>query len=79
MENIIDASSKYQNSLPISSDAILNLLKTWKIPYTRTDHVPLRTVEESKKVQDQFLSTENGVLEQGISKHIKNLYLIATG
>ena len=28
MENIIDASSKYQNSLPISSDAILNLLKT---------------------------------------------------
>ena len=69
MENIIDASSKYQNSLPISSDAILNLLKTWKIPYTRTDHVPLRTVEESKKVQDQFLSTENG------GGHIKNLYL----
>jgi Ala-tRNA(Pro) deacylase len=69
MENIIDASSKYQNSLPISSDAILNLLKTWEIPYTRTDHVPLRTVEESKKVQDQFLSTENG------GGHIKNLYL----
>ena len=69
MENIIDASSKYQNSLPISSDAILNLLKTWKIPYTRTDHVPLRTVEESKKVQDQFLSTKNG------GGHIKNLYL----
>ena len=69
MENIIDASSKYQNSLPISSDAILNLLKTWKIPYNRTDHMPLRTVEESKKVQDQFLSTENG------GGHIKNLYL----
>ena len=67
MENIIDASSKYQNSLPISSDAILNLLKTWKIPYTRTDHVPLRTVEESKKVQDQFLSTKNG------GGHIKTL------
>ena len=69
MEIITDASSKYQESLPISSDAILNLLKIWKIPYTRTDHVPLRTVQDSKKVQDQFLSTENG------GGHIKNLYL----
>ena len=69
METIVDASSKYQDSLPISSDAILSLLDDWKISYTRTDHEPLRTVEDSKKVQNQFLSPENG------GGHIKNLYL----
>ena len=69
METIVDASSKYQDSLPISSDAILSLLDNWKISYTRTDHEPLRTVEDSKKVQNQFLSSENG------GGHIKNLYL----
>ena len=69
METIFDASSKYQDSLPISSDAILSLLDDWKISYTRTDHAPLRTVEDSKKVQNQFLSSENG------GGHIKNLYL----
>ena len=69
MEIIADASSRYQENLPTSSDTLLNLLEIWKIPYTRTDHVPLRTVEESKKVQYQFLSTENG------GGHIKNLFL----
>ena len=69
METIVDASSKHQDSLPISSDAILCLLDNWKISYTRTDHEPLRTVEDSKKVQNQFLSSENG------GGHIKNLYL----
>jgi len=69
MEIIADASSRYQESLPTSSDTLLNLLEIWKIPYTRTDHVPLRTVEESKKVQDKFLSTENG------GGHVKNLFL----
>ena len=69
METIVDASSKYQDSLPISSDAILCLLDNWKISYTRTDHEPLRTVEDSKKVQNHFLSSENG------GGHIKNLYL----
>ena len=68
MKIIADASSRYQESLPTSSDAILNLLEIWKIPYTRTDHVPLRTVEDSKKVQYQFLSSENG------GGHIKNLF-----
>ena len=69
METIVDASSKYQDSLPISSDVILSLLDDWKISYTRTDHEPLRTVEDYKKVQNQFLSSENG------GGHIKNLYL----
>ncbi len=69
METVFDASSKYQDSLPISSDAILSLLDDWKISYTRKDHQPLRTVEDSKKVQNHFLSSENG------GGHIKNLYL----
>ena len=69
MGTVFDASSEYQDSLPISSDAILKLLDDWNISYTRTDHEPLRTVEDSKKAQNQFLSSENG------GGHIKNLYL----
>ena len=69
MNDTADASSKYQDSLPISSDAIMEQLDNWGIAYTRADHVPLRTVEESKKVQGQFLSSQQG------GGHIKNLYL----
>jgi len=69
MNDTVDASSKYQDSLPISSDAIMQELDNWGIKYTRSDHVPLRTVEESKKVQGQFLSSAEG------GGHIKNLYL----
>ena len=68
MNDTVDASSKYQDSLPISSDAIMEQLDNWGITYTRSDHVPLRTVEDSKKVQGQFLSSEQG------GGHIKNLY-----
>ena len=69
MNDTVDASSKYQDSLPISSDAIMEQLDNWGIAYTRADHVPLRTGEDSKKVQGQFLSSEQG------GGHIKNLYL----
>ena len=69
MSEIIDASSKYQDSLPVTSDDVLALLDAWGIDYTRADHVPLRTVEDSKKVQDMFFSSEDG------EAHIKNLYL----
>ena len=69
MNDTVDASSKYQDSLPISSDAIMEQLDDWGITYTRSNHVPLRAVEESKKVQGQFLSSEQG------GGHIKNLYL----
>ena len=69
MNDTVDASSKYQDSLPISSDAIMEQLDNWGIAFTRSDHVPLRTVEQSKKVQGQFLSSEQG------GGHVKNLYL----
>jgi Ala-tRNA(Pro) deacylase len=58
MNDTVDASSKYQDSLPISSDTVMERLDNWGIVYTRADHVPLRTVEESKKVQGEFLSSE---------------------
>ena len=66
---MVDASSEFQNSLPLSSDALLETLKEWSISYKLFEHVPLRTVEDSKKVEGIFISTENG------GGHVKNLYL----
>ena len=66
---MVDASSEFQNSLPISSDTLLETLKEWSISYNLFEHVPLRTVEDSKKVEGIFISTENG------GGHVKNLYL----
>ena len=64
----MDESSQFQESLPMSSDALLTQLDAWGIEFQRFDHVPLRTVEDAKKVQHQFLSTADG------GGHIKNLY-----
>ena len=69
MPQDIDASSRFQDCLPVTSDEMIAMLENWGIDYTRADHVPLRTVEDSKKVQDQFLPSEQG------GGHIKNLYL----
>ena len=66
---MVDASSEFQNSLPISSDTLLETLKEWSISYKLFEHVPLRTVEDSKKVEGIFISTENG------GGQVKNLYL----
>ena len=66
---IVDATSKHQDSLPVSSDDILKILSLLDIEYRRFDHIPLQTVEDSKKVQSQFLSTNDG------GGHIKNLFL----
>ena len=65
----MDASSNFQDTLPVPSDALLKHLDLWEIRYKKYDHVPLRTVEDSKKVQDMFLPTEAG------GGHVKNLYL----
>ena len=66
---IADATSKFQDSLPVSSDHLMKLLGKLDIPYQRFDHVALSTVEDSKKVQSQFNSDSGG------GGHIKNLYL----
>ncbi|MEO1919908.1 MAG: prolyl-tRNA synthetase associated domain-containing protein [Paracoccaceae bacterium] len=64
-----DASSRFQDSLPVSSDTLLEKLTEWGIAFQRHDHVPLKTVADSKLVQDMFLSAEEG------GGNIKNLYL----
>ena len=68
-KNVEDASSLFQDSLPISSDELLEKLDKWNIAYKCYNHVSLKTVEESKLIQDQFLNTTEG------GGHIKNLYL----
>ena len=65
----MDASSTFQDSLPVTSDQLLALLTEKGFAYKRIDHIPLRTVSDSKQVRVDFLSTE----ESG--GNIKNLYL----
>lgn len=64
-----DASSAFQNSLPISSDDLLAQLETWQLPYRLHTHIPLRTVEEAKAVEHQFMVPGENALR------LKNLYL----
>ena len=74
MNDTVDASSKYQDHLPISSDAIMERLDNWGIAYTRTDHVPLRTVKDSKKVQGNsyLLNRVEVILKISICEIIKS-------
>jgi len=65
----MDASSTYQMSLPLSSDALLVRLRDWDIPFSYHEHVPLKTVRDAKQARGQMLPTGDG------GGHIKNLYL----
>lgn len=65
----MDASSTFQDTLPLSSDALLAQLDDWGLPYRLHTHVPLRTVEDSKAVEGQFMVPGENALR------VKNLYL----
>ncbi|WP_282169930.1 prolyl-tRNA synthetase associated domain-containing protein [Ruegeria atlantica] len=65
----MDASSTFQDTLPISSDALLQRLDDWGLSYRLHTHIPLRTVEDAKGVEEQFL------VPGEISLRLKNLYL----
>ena len=65
----MDASSAFQDTLPLSSDALLSQLDDWGLSYRLHTHIPLRTVEESKAVEDQFMVPGENALR------LKNLYL----
>ncbi|WP_170575540.1 prolyl-tRNA synthetase associated domain-containing protein [Ruegeria atlantica] len=65
----MDASSAFQDTLPLSSDALLAQLDGWGLTYRLHTHVPLRTVEDAKAVEDQFMVPGENSLR------LKNLYL----
>ena len=65
----MDASSAFQDTLPLSSDALLAQLDAWGLAFRLHTHVPLRTVEEAKSVEDQFMVPGENALR------LKNLYL----
>ena len=65
----MDASSAYQDSLPLHPDRLLEKITSLGISYNSFTHPPLRTVADSKAFRDELLTTEEG------GAHIKNLYL----
>lgn len=65
----MDASSTYQDTLPVSSDALLETLRDWGIAFEYYEHIPLRTVEDAKTVQGSVIPTGADRVD------IKNLYL----
>ncbi|MDE4132964.1 prolyl-tRNA synthetase associated domain-containing protein [Phaeobacter sp. QD34_3] len=57
------------STMPVSSDALLARLDDWGLAYRLHEHIPLRTVEDAKTVEDQ-------IMEPGLATlRIKNLYL----
>lgn len=65
----MDASSAFQDSLPVSSDALLDSLRDWGIGFELYHHIPLRTVEDAKAVQGHGVPGGDGRVD------IKNFYL----
>lgn len=65
----MDASSAFQDTLPLSSDALLKRLDDWGLSYRLHGHVPLRTVEDAMAVEGQFMVPGEATLR------VKNLYL----
>ena len=66
---MIDASSKFQASLPVSSDYLIQKFLELGLAFEVFEHEAVKTVAESKKVEKLFLSSANG------GGHIKNLFL----
>lgn len=65
----MDASSAFQDTLPVSSDALLAQLDAWGLGYRLHEHVPLRTVEDAKGVENEIMVPGESALR------VKNLYL----
>ena len=65
----MDASSTHQDSLPVSSDALLQEMRAAGIAFELYHHVPLRTVEEARAVQGGAVPTGPGRCD------VKNFFL----
>mgnify|MGYP001998666344 CR=1 FL=1 len=64
-----DASSLFQDFLPVHPDVLTSDLRNLKIQFEQFEHPPLKTVEDSKAYRDGMLAKQEG------GGHIKNLYL----
>ncbi|MDR9395062.1 MAG: prolyl-tRNA synthetase associated domain-containing protein [Roseovarius sp.] len=64
-----DATTAHQDSLPVSSDALLARLRAWGVPHDLHEHVPLRTVADARTVQGAVIPDRPGAV------HVKNFYL----
>lgn len=60
----MDASSAYKDSLPTAPETLMERLTAAGINFSRHEHPPLRTVEDSKAFRGEMEGT-----------HVKNLYL----
>ena len=60
----MDASSAYKDSLPTAPETLMERLTAAGISFSRHEHPPLRTVEDSKAFRGEMEGT-----------HVKNLYL----
>ena len=60
----MNASSAFKDTLPTTPEALVETLENVGIIFTRHEHPPLRTVEESKGHRGDMVGT-----------HVKNLYL----
>ena len=65
----MEAPLKTEDALPIISDALLERLTAWGLPYDLHEHPPLRTVEDAKSVEAAMTVPGERALR------IKNLYL----
>lgn len=65
----MDASSTYQDSLPVSSDALLNEMRAAGIAFDLYHHIPLRRVEDARTVQGHAVPEGPGRI------NVKNFYL----
>lgn len=66
---MVDASSAFQDSLPVSSDDLLAQMRAAGADFELYEHIPLRTVEDAKTVQ-------GGIVPDGPGRvNMKNFYL----
>ncbi|KRS13817.1 prolyl-tRNA synthetase [Roseovarius atlanticus] len=66
---MVDASSTFQDSLPVSSDDLLAQMREAGVEFELYEHIPLRTVEDAKTVQGAIVPDGPGRV------NMKNFYL----
>ncbi|MEM9909779.1 MAG: prolyl-tRNA synthetase associated domain-containing protein [Pseudomonadota bacterium] len=65
----MDASSAHQDTLPVTSDQMLDRLRAAGLAFEYYEHAVLRTVEDAKRIQGSVLPMEAGHID------VKNFYL----